>query len=55
MAFVYFLLGVAILSSHMLLLPVNNSVRTWFGILLLIYGSFRIYSLVFKSKRDEAN
>jgi len=55
MAFIYFLLGVVILSSNMFLLPVNHSVRIWFGILLLIYGSIRIYSLVFNSKRDEAN
>jgi len=55
MAFVYLVLGVVILSSDMFLLPVNHSVRTWFGILLVIYGLFRSYSLVFKSKSDEAN
>ncbi len=53
MAFVYFLLGVVILSSHMFLLPVNHSVRTWFGILLVVYGLFRIYSLFVNLKRDE--
>ena len=55
MALVYFSLGVVILSTDMFLLPVNHSVRTWFGILLVIYGCIRIYPLVFKTKRDEAN
>ena len=55
MAFVYLILGVVILSSDMFLLPVNHSVRTWFGILLVIYGSFRCYTLFSKTKSDEAN
>ena len=55
MAFVYLILGVVILSSDMFLLPVNHSVRTWFGILLVVYGCIRIYPLVFKSKSDETN
>jgi uncharacterized membrane protein len=55
MAFVYLLLGVVILFTDKLLLPVNNSARMWFGILLLTYGTFRIYSLVSNAKRDEAN
>ena len=53
MAFVYLILGVAILSSHKLLLPVSNSVRPWFGALLALYGSFRIYTLIKDSKNDE--
>jgi hypothetical protein len=55
MAFVYLILGVAILSSHKLLLPVSNSVRPWLGILLLLYGSLRVYTLVKNSRSDEAN
>ena len=55
MAFVYLLLGVVILSSDMFLLPVNHSVRIWFGILLVVYGLIRTYPLVFKTKSDEAN
>ncbi len=55
MSFVYLVLGVAILSSDILLLPVNSFVRTCFGILLVVYGSFRVYTLVKNSKGDEAN
>ena len=55
MSCVYLVLGVAILSSDILLLPVNSLVRTCFGILLVVYGSFRIYTLVKNSKSDEAN
>ena len=55
MAFVYISLGVVILSSNMFLLPVKNSVRIAFGILLILYGSFRIYTLVFNAKSDETN
>ena len=55
MALVYLSLGVVILTSSIFLLPVKNSVRIMFGILLILYGSFRIYSLVFNTKNDEAN
>ncbi len=51
MAFVYLILGVVILSSDMFLLPVNHSVRTWFGILLVLYGLIRSYSVVFKTSK----
>jgi len=55
MALVYLSLGAVILSSNMFLLPVKNSVRICFGILLVLYGSFRIYTLVFNTKSDETN
>ncbi len=55
MSCVYLVLGVVILSSDLLLLPVNSFVRTCFGILLVVYGSFRIYTLVKNSKSDETN
>jgi len=55
MALVYLSLGAVILSSNMFLLPVKNSVRICFGILLILYGSFRIYTLVFNTKSDETN
>ena len=55
MALVYLSLGVAILTTNMFLLPVKNSVRIMFGILLILYGSFRIYTLVFNTRSDETN
>ena len=55
MAFVYLSMGVAILYFNNFLLPLNNSVRTGFGIILLIYGAFRIYTVVLNAKSDEEN
>jgi uncharacterized membrane protein len=44
MAIVYLLLGAVILIYSSSLLPVNNTFRIVFGILLIIYGIIRIYS-----------
>ena len=44
MAIVYLLLGAAILVFPTSLLPVNNSVRTVLGIVLVLYGFLRIYT-----------
>lgn len=59
MAIVYLLLGVAILVLPAFRLPVNNSLRTTFGIILVVYGIIRVYAsfagyaLILKEKRDE--
>jgi pilus assembly protein TadC len=53
MAFVYLLMGVVILFFNKFLLPLNNSMRIAFGILLVVYGVFRIYTTIFKGKSDE--
>jgi hypothetical protein len=55
MAFVYLLLGVVLLFFNMLLFPINDSARIALGIILVLYGIFRIYSTVFKAKGDEEN
>jgi len=55
MALVYLSLGAVIVSTDLFLLPVKNSVRIGFGILLILYGSFRIYTLVSNTKSDETN
>ena len=52
MAFVYLSLGVVILTSNIFLLPVKHSVKILFGILLILYGSFRIYTLIADAKSD---
>ena len=44
MAIIYLLLGAAILIIPFSLLPVNNSMRIGFGILLVVYGLIRAYS-----------
>ena len=59
MAIIYLLLGAAILVFPTTLLPVNNSLGTVFGIVLVLYGIIRIYtsfvsySSKLKEKRDE--
>jgi hypothetical protein len=59
MAIIYLLLGAAILVFPTSLFPVNNSLGTVFGIVLVLYGIVRIYisflsySSVLKEKRDE--
>jgi len=59
MAIIYLLLGAAILVFPTTLLPVNNSLGTVFGIVLVLYGIIRIYtsfvsySSELKEKRDE--
>lgn len=55
MSIAYLSLGVVILFSNNILLPVNSFIRVCFGILLVLYGSFRIYTLLAKTKNDEAN
>lgn len=55
MVLVYFALGVVILFSDILPLPGGITGRTFFGIVLILYGIFRSYSYyaVLKAKRDE--
>ena len=55
MILVYIVLGVVILFSNVLLLPIHPTARTIFGIILILYGSFRFYSylVVIKRERDE--
>ena len=55
MVLIYVALGVVILFSDLLPLPVNATGRTFIGIVLLLYGTFRIYTYItdFKAKSDE--
>jgi hypothetical protein len=55
MAFVYLSLGVIILFTNMLLLPVTHLMRIMFGTLVLLYGSFRIYTVFIRAKSDETD
>ena len=52
---VYLVLGVVILFSDRALLPINSVGQTVFGIILILYGVFRIYSYYndLKGKSDE--
>ena len=55
MVLIYFAMGVALLFSDSLPLPVGTTGRTLFGIVLILYGIFRIYSIytVSKTEKDE--
>lgn len=44
MAILYLILGAAILVFPTLLLPVNSTFGTVFGVILMLYGIVRIYS-----------
>ena len=55
MSVAYISLGVVILFSNIIPLPVNSFTRVCLGLLLVVYGSFRIYTLLAKTKNDEAN
>ena len=55
MVLIYFVLGVVLLSSDKLPLPLGTSGRTIFGIVLILYGIFRTYTYysVYKTETDE--
>lgn len=46
MVLVYIALGVVILFFDVLPFPTNNSGRTFFGAILILYGIFRIYAFL---------
>jgi len=53
MVLIYFAMGAALLFSDRLPLPVGATGRTLFGIVLILYGIFRIYSIYTVSKAEE--
>lgn len=55
MVLIYVALGVVILFSDLLPLPVNSTGRNLIGIVLILYGTFRIYAYFthFKATNDE--
>lgn len=55
MVLIYVALGVVILFSDLLPLPVNATGRTLIGIVLLLYGTYRTYTYftLFKAKNNE--
>lgn len=55
MALIYLGLGGTFLFSEILPLPVSDSGRVFIGIILILYGLFRIYSYsrVIKAQVDE--
>jgi hypothetical protein len=55
MALIYVSAGVVILFTDLLPLPISDKGKTIFGIVLMLYGFFRIYtySKVFKTKGNE--
>lgn len=56
MVFVYLVVGVLILFFDVLPLSIGNAGRIFFGIVIILYGTFRFYALYqfLKTERDEA-
>jgi uncharacterized membrane protein len=53
MSLVYLVMGILILFSDVIKLPIINSGRIILGLALVLYGIFRMYSKVINSKSDE--
>ena len=55
MVLIYFAMGAVLLFTDSLPLPVGDTGRTIFGVVLILYGVFRIYSsiTVLKAENDE--
>ena len=55
MVLVYLALGVVILFYDLMPFPGGNNGRTFFGIVFLLYGTYRIYTLYksFNAETDE--
>lgn len=55
MVLAYLVLGALMLFTNVLPLPISTTGKTIFGIVLVLYGSFRIYTYIteFKAKNDE--